>query len=323
MSSSRHLVDPELLPLLDLLPAFDLSDATLAAIRGSVDAMVSTAPVSDDVVITKHSVPGATPVDILLYRPRRQEPVPILLHMHGGGFVTGSAALMAISNTRMAIAVGCAVASVDYRLAPEAIAPAALDDCHAAYRWLHANAARLALDVTRLAIGGESAGGGLAASLALRLRDCGDPAPCLQWLIAPMLDDASAAASDSRPNSGEFVWTLQANQYAWRAYLGHAPGRADTSPYASAARAVDLTRLPPVYMTVGALDLFVDENMAYAQRLIDAGVATEFHIYPGAFHGFESALDTRLGQRAEFERHHALSRAFARGTPAPESSHQS
>jgi acetyl esterase/lipase len=237
----------------------------------------------------------------------------VLLHMHGGGYVTGSAALMALSNTCLAAEVGCAVASVDYRLAPEAPAPAAVDDCYAAFSWIHSHADELNLDASRVAIGGESAGGGLAASLALRIRDAGDPLPCLQWLIAPMLDDRTAASNETRLHVGEFVWTQQANRYAWQAYLGHPPGATNTSAYASPSRAIDLRRLPPAYIAVGALDLFAHEDIAHSQRLIDAGVPTEFHIYPGAFHGFEMALDSGVGRRAQRERHDALCRAFAQG----------
>jgi acetyl esterase/lipase len=318
LASSRHLVDPELLPLLDLLPAFNLTHSTLTSIRARVEALAPTNISSESLSIAEYTIDGSHPVHLIVYRPNRSGPFPILLHMHGGGFVTGSAAIMTLSNMRLAIEVGCVVASVDYRLAPEATAPAALDDCYAAYRWIHAQADELDVDVSRIAIGGESAGGGLAAALALTLRDRGDPLPCLQWLIAPMLDDRTADAVDTRPHAGEFVWTQHANRFAWHAYLGHAPGAAYTSAYASPARALDLKGLPPAFIAVGGLDLFLRENISYTQRLIDAAVPAEFHIYPGAFHGFENGLDTGIGRRAERERHDALGRAFARAAAIPD-----
>jgi acetyl esterase/lipase len=318
LPSSRHLIDPELLPLLDFLPALNLSHSTLFSIRANVDALAPTDISSESLSIAEYTVDGSYPVHMVVYRPERSGPFPVLLHMHGGGFVTGSAVLMTLSNTRLANEVGCVVASVDYRLAPEATAPAALDDCYAAYRWIHAHADELDVDVSRLAIGGESAGGGLAAALALRLRDRGDPLPCLQWLIAPMLDDRTADSVEAGPHAGEFVWTQHANRYAWHAYLGHAPGAAYTSAYASPARALDLAGLPAAYIAVGALDLFLRENLSYTQRLIDAAVPAEFHIYPGAFHGFENGLDTGIGRRAERERHDALGRAFARANEIPD-----
>jgi acetyl esterase/lipase len=317
MPSSRHLVDPELLPLLELLPALDLSDATLMRIRAAIDALAPAASdiATDAVSISEHFVPGPQPVHLCIYRPERcPGRLPVLLHMHGGGYVTGSAALMGLSNTRVAVEVGCAVVSVDYRLAPEAPAPAALDDCYAAFRWIHSHADDLKLDAGRVAIGGESAGGGLAAALALRIRDSGDPLPCLQWLIAPMLDDRTAISNETPPHIGEFVWTPEANRYAWQAYLGHAPGAAHTSAYASASRAIDSSRLPAAYIVVGALDLFAHESIAHAQRLIAAGVPTEFHLYPGAYHGFEMAADTGVGRRAQRDRHDALRRAFGLGS---------
>jgi acetyl esterase/lipase len=199
---------------------------------------------------------------------------------------------------------------VEYRLAPETVAPGALEDCYAALRWLHTAADEISVDRTRIAIGGESAGGGLAAALALLARDRGELPICFQLLIYPMLDDRTVTAEARNPFTGQFVWTPSANRFGWTALLGHEPGVADVSPYAAAARASDLSGLPPAYICVGALDLFVDEDIAYAKRLLRAGVPTELHIFPGAYHAFEMAVDAAVTVAAQRERRTALARAF-------------
>jgi len=181
--------------------------------------------------------------------------------------------------------VGCVAVSVDYRLPPEHPFPAPVEDCYAGLQWLFAHAGDLGVDPSRIAIGGASAGGGLAAGLALLTRDRGEVQVAFQLLIYPMIDDrnitpASYAITDPR------VWHRESNRLGWKAYLGRDGGGDDVSPYA-AARATDLTNLPSAYIPVGALDLFIDENIEYAQHLIQAGVPTELHVYPGAFHGFD------------------------------------
>ncbi|MCA9851461.1 MAG: alpha/beta hydrolase, partial [Dehalococcoidia bacterium] len=180
--------------------------------------------------------------------------------------------------------LGVLVASVEYRLAPEHPYPIPLDDCHAGLHWLAASADELGIDRSRIALGGGSAGAGLAAGLALRLRDEGAIELRYQHLVYPMLDDRNETASahailDSR------VWNRTCNHVGWNAYLEGRAGSADVPPYAAPARAGDLAGLPPTYICVGSLDLFLDEDIAYARRLLDAGVPTELHVYPGAFHG--------------------------------------
>jgi len=253
---------------------------------------------------------------VLIYRPRTAaDPLPALLDIHGGGYVAGIAIADEPGNIRTAHELGCVVVAPDYRLSPEVRAPAAVEDCYAALAWMHQNADELGIDRSRVAIGGASAGGGLAAALCLLARDRGDYPVCFQMLIYPMLDDRTSSARDAGEFVGEVGWKPDQNRFGWEALLGHPPGGEGVSPYAAPARASSLAGLPPTYISCGALDLFVEEDMEYARRLMRAGVATELHIYPGAFHGYEFAAQASVSIASERERRVALARAF--GVQAP------
>ena len=169
-----------------------------------------------------------------------------------------------------------------------------MEDIYSVFAWLHANAGQLGLDPTRIGIKGESGGGGFAAAAALYARDRQGPKFAFQHLIYPMIDDRTAVRKDLHPYVGEFVWTQENNYFGWRSLLGEEPGSADVSPYAAAARAVDVSGLPPTYISVGGLDLFLEENMIYADRLSRAGVPVELHMYPRAYHGFYRATNARI-----------------------------
>jgi acetyl esterase/lipase len=212
-----------------------------------------------------------------------------------------------VNSIRFAQRLGCVVVSVDYRLAPEHPFPAAVEDCYAALTWLNQNAEYLGVDPRRIAISGESAGGGIAAGLALLARDRGEFAVCFQLLAYPMLNDRNA--ENTNPFIGEFVWTVENNRFGWSSLLG-ASDRS-VSPYASASRAENLTGLPPAFIGVGALDLFVNDNIDYAQRLVAAGIPTEFHLYPGAFHAFDLIADAEVSTAFQRDREQALRRAFS------------
>lgn len=234
-----------------------------------------TLPSSDDGVelLTLHSGPG-----VRLYRPAdRPDPVPALVWIHGGGYVIGTAAQDDDLCRRYVRHLGIAVASVDYRLAPEHPYPTPLEDCYRVLGWL----AKLPwVDPDRIAIGGASAGGGLAAALAFLARDRGEVAPVLQLLSYPMLDDRTVAPDLDR--RGFRLWNAGSNRFGWTCYLGDAdPG------IAVPARRQDLADLPPAWIGVGTLDLFHDEDLAYAARLDAAGVPCETHVTPGGFHGFD------------------------------------
>jgi acetyl esterase/lipase len=207
--------------------------------------------------------------------------------------------------------VGCAVVSVEWRRPPEHPFPAPMDDCYAGLAWTHRHAAELGVDPARIAIGGASSGGGSAAGLALLARDRGELPVRFQLLIYPMLDDRNVTPA-SRALTDPRVWNRASNLIGWRAYLGDAAGTGRVSPYAAPARATDLTGLPPAYLAVGDLDLFIDEDLEYAQRLQQADVPTELHVYPGGIHAFDSyAPASALARRFAGDRDDALRRAFA------------
>jgi triacylglycerol lipase len=257
---------------------------------------------------------GAPDVRVLIYSPdtKAAAPVPAYLHIHGGGYILGVPEMNDGMNRSTVVEHGCVVVSVDYRLAPETRYPGALEDCYAALLWLHKNAGQLGVDHSRIAIGGESAGGGHAAALAILARKRGEVPICLQLLDSPMIDDRTGSVSDPHPYCGEFVWTPASNRFGWGALLGVEPGASDVPADAVPARTKDLSRLPPTFITVGALDLFAEENIEYARRLIRAGVPTELHVIPGAYHGFGVVgSDTPQVQTLMRLRRDALSRAFA------------
>lgn len=313
--SSRHLVDPQLLPLLDLVPPLRLSAETLPAMR-SRPRMFQPDPAelerTDLDIRAIPGPPGAPDVEVMVYTPRNAPgPRPAVLHIHGGGYVAGDARDLEAAHRPLAANLGCTIVSVNYRLAPDTVFPGPIEDCYAALSWLFASAAELGVDPARIGVMGESAGGGLAAALALLARDRGEHTIAFQHLIYPMIDDRTCVTADPHPYAGEFVWTPASNHFGWTSLLGQAPGGADVSPYAAAARAAGLTGLPKTYIASGALDLFLEEDLAYAQRLIRAGVPTEIHVYPGAFHAFQWAAHTDVAKQAARDSVEALSRFMA------------
>jgi acetyl esterase/lipase len=235
-------------------------------------------------------------VQVRLYRPATRRSPAALFWIHGGGLVIGRAVQDDHLCLLTARELGILVVSVEYRLAPEHPFPAALDDCFGAWRWLQHEADRLEVDPTRLAVGGESAGGGLAASLVQRIHDS-DAVPVIaQWLFCPMLDDRTAACTDL-DHVNHFVWNNQMNRFGWRAYLGVEPGAASVPEYAVPARRQDLRGLPRTWIGAGDIELFYEEDCAYAERLRDVGVDLTLDIVPGAPHGFEAwASNTTLSK---------------------------
>ncbi len=229
-------------------------------------------PDGDVEVITLGSGAG-----VRLFRPAGvEEPAPALLWIHGGGYVIGTAQQDDRLCRRFSTRLGITVASVEYRLAPEHPYPAPLEDCYSALTWL---AALPSVNPWRVAIGGASAGGGLAAALALLARDRAEVTPAFQLLTYPMLDDRSSATAH---NPHYRLWNARSNHFGWTAYLGGADPRV-----AVPARRDDLGGLPPAWIGVGTHDLFHDEDLAYAARLRDAGVPCHVEVVPGAFHGFD------------------------------------
>lgn len=234
--------------------------------------------------------PGGPRVAVRLHRPLDARGLrPAVVVAHGGGYVMGSAAAEDGRLDRWCSRLGVVGVSVEYRLAPETAYPGALEDCYAALQWVDVHADELGVDRQRIGVFGPSAGGGLAASLALLARDRGEPQLAFQLLVFPMLDDRGQTPSTAREVP---VWPLAANEVGWRAYLGTLYGTPDVPPTAAPARAGDLAGLPPAFVCVGTADIFCDEDIAYAQRLIQLGVPTELHVYPGAPHGFLGMFPT-------------------------------
>ncbi|WP_371846850.1 alpha/beta hydrolase [Massilia niastensis] len=253
---------------------------------------------------------GAPEVPIRVYRPRHASgALPALLWIHGGGFTLGLPAQDDLFCEQIVETLGAVVVSVDYRLAPEHPFPAGTQDCYAALAWLLTQAPALGVDTRRIAVGGASAGGGLAAGLALMARDRNEFPLAFQFLLCPCIDDRHVTASSHEVNDDR-TWSRAKSLQAWRAYLGERD-HGDGLPYAAAARASDLRGLPPTYLMVGGLDLVRDEIVAYGARLIEAGVTTELHVWPGGFHGFELFVpDAPISQAARAGYLNALERAL-------------
>ena len=279
----------EMIPasLLDLSSHDAIRNARLA-VDGLMAAMFAEAPDVPGVDMEDHWVPGAPgdpDVMVRVYTPAGSEgAAPGLYWIHGGGMVLGNVPMDDLNCKGWAAEFGCVVASVEYRLAPEHPHPAPIEDCYAGLKWFADNSESLGVDRDRIAIGGASAGGGLAAALALLTRDRGEVNIAFQQLIYPMLDDRNITHASHYVQHPK-VWNRAANIAGWSALLGKPAGADDVSPYASPARAENLSGLPPAFIIVGELDLFVDEDIDYAMRLIQAGVPTELHVFPGAFHG--------------------------------------
>jgi acetyl esterase/lipase len=241
------------------------------------------------------SLERAGSVPIRLHHPAEDapDPSPAVLWMHGGGFIGGSAGQDDALCRRMADELGARVASVDYRLAPEHCFPAPLEDCHDALLWL---ASRKDVDPARIAIAGASAGGGLAAQLALLARERGQVRPAMQGLVYPMLDDRTVLRTGLDERHFR-LWNNRSNRLGWSAYLGREPGRSGVDAIAAPARQEDLSGLPPAWIGVGSLDLFHDEDVAYADRLSEAGVPCELMVVEGVFHGFDAVLPAAAASR--------------------------
>lgn len=235
---------------------------------------------------------------------------PAILHVHGGGFVAGTAMGSVRDLQELAATLDCVIVSVDYRLAPETKFPGSLNDNYAALKWLYINAAELGVDKTRIAVMGESAGGGHAAMLAIAARDRGEVPIVLEALLYPMLDDRTGSTRAVPAHIGTILWTANDNRFGWTSLLG-VPAGSEKIPYGAApARVSNLAGLPPTFIAVGSIDLFVQEDLAYSQRLIEAGVPTELLVVPGAYHGFDMVREANVTKQFRAVLTNAFTRAF-------------
>jgi acetyl esterase/lipase len=311
------LVDPELKPILQASlkqsPRLVWSEKTLNDIRQR--SASSTRPPLAQPTFFERTIPGAAGAPdvhiVVIGVVKDAPPRPAVLHIHGGGYIVGSAAEDIASLQQLSAAHGCAVVSVDYRLAPETRFPGSLEDNYAAVRWLHANAVELGVDRHRIALLGISAGGGHVAALAIAARDRGEVPIAMQVMLYPMLDDRTGSTRAVPPHLGVYVWDAAANRFGWSSLLGVAAG-ADSVPHGAVpARVKNLRGLPPAFIGVGSIDLFVEEDIEYSQRLIEAGVPTELFIAPGGYHGFDIIVpEARISKRFKAAWNDALHRGL-------------
>lgn len=310
-------IDPQLLPFRDQFPTLELTGENLVQTRDELNRMTleTAAAVEgfDHVDVEDRRIDGPSPGQPLRLRLYSSgEPAglrPCLLWIHGGGYILGCPEMDEQLLCRKADELGCLVVAVDYRLAPEHPYPAALDDCDAALGWILDNAPALGLDTGTLVLGGASAGGGLAAALALRAREQRPGAITFQCLIYPMLDHRTGTAA--RESTGDYwLWGEDHNRFAWNAYLGANDLTHGVSPFASPAAAKRLEGLPPTYLCIGDQDLFYEEDIDYARRLGESGVAVELEVVPGAPHGFDK-LPAPISEQSLQRRFEALARHFS------------
>ena len=314
--SRRALIDPPcrepLDQLLEALPGGFNAIPDIVARRATVDQMLAMMPAPENpgVSIEDRMVPGpegAPEVRVRIYRPEgASSPLPGVYYIHGGGMVLGTVEGEEGSAMWICHEVGAVVVSVDYRLAPENPHPAPVEDCYAGLVWTAEHADELGIDAERMAIYGGSAGGGLALGTVLLARDRGGPRLSFMMPIYPMIDDTNTLPS-THEVTDIGIWDRSGNLEAWEWYLG---GK-EADQYAAPARAEDLSGLPPAFIDVGTVDMFRDEDIAFAQRLMQAGVPCELHIHPGSYHASETfAPDAALSQRIWSGRIDALKRAL-------------
>ena len=274
-----------------VMPRFNFNRQNLWLIR-LLMALQRPSAAPQDVSIRNLHIPGPdlkTQVRLRLYKPAFANAArPALVWFHGGGYVIGRPEMDDACCIAFVRAAGIVVISVDYRLAPEHPFPGALEDGYAALKWVQAHAVQLGIDAARLGLGGESAGDGLAAALVQQACDRKAVKPVFQMLVYPMLDDRTCARADT-DSPVRLAWTPESNRFGWESYLGQKGSAPALSPYGVPARREDLSGLPPAWIGVGTFDLFHDEDLAYAQKLKDCGVACDLTLVPGAFHGFDIA----------------------------------
>jgi acetyl esterase/lipase len=309
-----YAFDPELVPFIELIPSSDFSNieqsrANLATLIAPLNAQVDTTGVTiEDREVAGPE--GAPPVPVRMYSPAGDAPAtgrPALLDIHGGGFCSGSIDMEHAFAAQIARELGAICVAVEYRLAPEHPFPAGVEDCYAALRFLHDEAATLGIDPARIAVGGQSAGGGLTAATVLLARDRGGPPVCFQFLGIPELDHRLDTPS-MRAFVDTPIWHRPNAEISWRNYLGDDVD--EVSCYASPAIATDLRGLPPAYITTMEYDPLRDEGIVYAMRLMEAGVSVELHSFPGTFHGSALVPVAAVSRRAGAELLVALRRGL-------------
>jgi len=316
--NANRIYDPTVEELASIIPHLDVSDAIGArdTLNKFLEAMAAEGierPTDDRVEEIERTIPGpegAPDLQIRIYTPKdRNEPGPGFVNFHSGGFVLGDLEMEHPRCLSMAAEGGAVSIGVDYRLAPENPFPAGVKDCFAAFQWVVDNAAELKIDPTKIAIGGGSAGGNLTAAVTLMARDRGGPDVAFQMLFYPVIDDRCETPS-MKDGEGLYIWDYQNSLDMWNQYIGK--DRKKVSPYASPARAQDLSGLPPAYVMTCEHDPLRDEGIIYAMRLMADGVQVELHNYPGTVHGFDFLTPSEISTRAVNEAVEAFKRAMTR-----------
>lgn len=309
-------IDPEIAESLRGFPELHFSPANVPAMRMGTTFEPQSAV---DVERLEVTVAG-DPVALSVLRPVKSTDArpPVLYWMHGGGMVIGNRHMDDARLIEWCRQLGCVCISVEYRLAPEAPYPAPLDDCEAGLRYVFDHVDDLLVDGSRIGIGGRSAGGGLAAGLALRWGAVSDVSLAFQYLEYPMLDDRGLTVSSRM--AGLPVWSRESNTFGWRSYLGDRYGTEDLPADAAPGRASHLSGLPPTFLSVGTADCLRDESIDFAARLCRAAVPTELHVYAGAVHGFDMFAHTAVAQTAALDSANWLARQFRRDVANEEAS---
>lgn len=305
-----HLVDPAVRDVIASLRTFDPEREPLETFRAQLLATYAQLAPPMPHAREEHWVPGEPQVRVLVYRPRDLPPSSgAIVYVHGGGFIAGVAEMTDAACLRLAEEHRALVVSVDYRLAPETPFPGPVEDCHAALRWVMKQAPSWGVDPSRVVLMGHSAGGGLAAATALLHRDRRGAPLAGQVLIYPMLDarTGTADAPVDNPSIGEFGWTRSINRFAWRALRGSGPISSEREGHFSPSLASGLEALPPTFLAVGGVDLFMEEVVDYGLRLSRVGVPVEMHVYPGGIHGFD-LFPTAIADRLASDLRDALTR---------------
>jgi acetyl esterase/lipase len=288
MKGKLSKIHPELQRAARWFPALSVSKNSLWFARLSL--LLMRTPKTPGVLVKNVHIPGQDDkarVRLRVYKPESVvPPTPVLVWLHGGGYVLGRPEIHDVGCAQYVCQLGITVVSVDYRCAPEHPFPAGLEDSYSALKWVVSHSQELGIDAKRVAIGGASAGGGLAASLVQLAHDRQEVKPAFQLLVYPMLDDRTVLRTDV-DDSSSVTWNQKSNRFGWESYLGRKCGAGDVPQYAVPARREDLSGLPRAWIGVGTVDVFHDEDMAYAERLKGCGVECEVCEVPGAFHGFD------------------------------------
>ncbi len=296
-------VHPELQSVFKQSPSIHYSSKTLWLIRLLISSMPAPKAPEDMSIknIKIDNRDGNAKIRLRIYQPvNPASATPVLIWMHGGGYIIGKPEMEDTVCIPFVRELGISIVSVDYRLAPKHPFPAGLEDCYSALMWAKQNSESFGFDASRIAIGGTSAGGGLAAALVQMAYDRKEVSPVFQLLTYPMLDDRTALHRDI-DDSNSPTWSQKSNRFGWESYLGKHYGADEIPAYSVPARREDLSGLPPAWIGVGTLDVFYEEDMMYAQRLKEAGIECDLNIVEGAFHGFD-VFDQQLSIVKEFRK---------------------